>query len=293
MKQTMMEKLDYFYDGSYRFIYGHFGALLINLSHGYRRGQSPIIVYSMPKVGSTSMQTSLLKHRIWSYQVHQIQDVSVYPYKIKYPVDMKFYRRWIRAWRLQHRYWTAKGLDEKFIKPKRFTKIITLVRDPITRNMSKFFDDPWRLVDGQDVGTLSQDKLIDLFLNKHNHQGVFKWFDREFKAGLGIDVYQYPFPYEQGYQRIKQDCFDVLVLRVELDDALKEKAIADFLDIPTFNLTRKYEGETRVHGPRYREFKEKIRLPQSYLDMMCDAKYTRHFYSSDEIEQMRQRWSRD
>jgi hypothetical protein len=60
------------------------------------------------------------------------------------------------------------------------------------------------------------------------------WFDDEFNKILGIDVYDYDFPYTLGYLTIRVGSYEVLILRCELADSVKINCISEFLDIDNF-----------------------------------------------------------
>ena len=49
-------------------------------------------------------------------------------------------------------------------------------------------------------------------------------------------------------------------------------------------------GSAKVYAPLYKEFKNSIVLPESYVDRMYTSKYMRHFYSEEEIARFREKW---
>ncbi len=99
------------------------------------------------------------------------------------------------------------------------------------------------------------------------------------KETLNIDVYQYPFSQENGYLSIGQDNFDLLIIKVELDDASKEKAIAKFLGLDSFRIIRANVAQNKNYAKTYQDFIQMLKLPESYINTMCNSKYTKHFYS--------------
>lgn len=77
--------------------------------------------------------------------------------------------------------------------PKDKVKIISLIRDPVSRDISHFFQGfslEYRLRD--DVGA-SVYEGIDAHLKENAKVGdwgwIFEWFNKEIKNVLGIDVY--------------------------------------------------------------------------------------------------------
>lgn len=239
----------------------------------------PIIVYQMGKVGSSSVQESL--HRCGYkpvYHLHRMNPAHIQRIRAEYaqknqpPPDDSL----------------GEKLYAEIIQSRRPAHFITLVREPIGRNISAYFQNLTRF----SASSVSIDAQIDAFLRDYPHDVPLTWFDDEVKPVLGIDVYSEIFPLEKGWIRFQNGPFELLLLRIELEDALKEKVIRDFIQRPDFKLINANAAESKEYADRYREFTHTIRLPESYIEKMCSAKYTRHFYSADEIEKIRAKWTR-
>ncbi|MDH3717650.1 MAG: putative capsular polysaccharide synthesis family protein, partial [Planctomycetota bacterium] len=128
------------------------------------------------------------------------------------------------------------------------------------------------------------------FLNDYLHSRPLTWFDVELKSTLGIDVYEHSFPKEAGYLAVSRENVDLLVLKCELSDALKEQAISRFLGIDDFTITRSNVTARKATARTYEEFTKAIQLPDSYIDTMYGSKYAQHFYGEQELAQFRHRW---
>ncbi len=247
------------------------------------RKQTPVLIYQMGKVGSSSVYSSFptRKHPL-AVHLHRLHDGL-----IQEKIDS------LRAAGLPvaAHYDHGKAVFRRVIQRNRRCKVITLVREPIGRNMSFFFERFAELVGVRFAdSTHSVDQLIDIFLQ---HEGVLDrsaWFDTEFLPSLGIDVYLHPFPQDSGHTRITSGNCEILLLQVELDDRLKEQCIAEFLDDPDFRLGSANIGANKEYALAYQEFKSTIVLPESYIHRMLDSRYTRHFYSDAQIEVIRHRW---
>jgi hypothetical protein len=193
----------------------------------------------------------------------------------------------------------ARGLDGKK------WKIITLTREPVGRNISTFFenldvesrDDGRRYTiqsDYYDFETVVDiddlDELVQLFLTRMNHDRPLEFFDEDLKSVFGIDVYASEFPKSKGYRIYEENHAEVLLIRLEdLNDCARD-AFKEFLDIEGFTLVTTNVGGAKVYAPLYKRLRETIVLPQSYVDRMYDSKYTRHFYTQEEIAGFRARW---
>jgi hypothetical protein len=83
-----------------------------------------------------------------------------------------------------------------------------------------------------------------------------------------------------------------LILKCEMDNSKKQEYISTFLNIEGFSIANYNVGSKKVYASVYKDFKKNIQLPESYIRKMMTAKYTRHFYSEDEIKKIENRWSR-
>jgi hypothetical protein len=186
----------------------------------------------------------------------------------------------------------AEMIYRSYVKPKRRLKVITLVREPVANNISMFFQVLGQYL-GPDVEPLScdTDKLIDAFIDKYMHSRPLTWLDAEIKTHFGIDIFQHPFPIEQGYTTITQANVSLLVLRCDLDDRTKAQAIADFIGLDEFEIVRSNVASEKDYASPYAKFKQRIVIPPALLDQMYESKFARHFYSRDERDLFRKRWS--
>ena len=171
-------------------------------------------------------------------------------------------------------------------------QVITLVREPVANNISMFFELLGRYI-ATDIESsdCDIDELIGIFIKNYMHSRPLTWLDAEIKTNFDIDIFQHPFPVDRGYTVISSGRTSLLVLRCELDDQKKAQAIADFLDLDEFEIVRTNVASEKSYARQYAEFKQHIRIPPALLDQMYNSKFARHFYSSEEREQFRARWS--
>lgn len=147
----------------------------------------------------------------------------------------------------------GKFLYNKIIAPKEQVKIISLTREPIGRNVAAFFHNFERETGKKyEQSNFTPQELRDIFINFFPHSIPLDWFDNHFKPFLGIDVYEYPFPKEQGYLRINKDNVDLLILKLETSDSVKEKVITEFLGLKEFKLVRTNVGEDKNYRDMYK-----------------------------------------
>jgi len=244
----------------------------------------PIIIYQMGKVGSSSILRSLGASGYKPYHIHYLN-----PERLR-QIESTYLSK-------QHNLPLHISTSRKLIKNRTFEspncRVISLVREPISRNMSAFFENKKLFTHNfSQIEQKSINAYIKNFLSNYPHNVPLVWFDNELKGQLGIDVYAYSFPQADGYSIIKKDNIRLLILKLEISDESKKRALTEFLDISEISLQRANVGAKKDYADIYKSFLERIRLPEEYIDRMCTSKYTRHFYSDKEIEQIRYKWGR-
>ena len=118
-----------------------------------------------------------------------------------------------------------------------------------------------------------------------------EWFDKWVKPLLGIDVFATPFP-PDGIAAYANKNIKLLVMRSENSDAEKSQAIKNFMGLPSLQIVNTNIGKEKVYAPLYEDFKNKAILPFGYIERMCQSQYFNHFYSKEEIEASRKKWSK-
>lgn len=132
-----------------------------------------------------------------------------------------------------------KGIDIKKLK------IVTLVREPVARNISAFFqnvDLSFSDFNCQDVDPVEIEALIENFLQIYPHETPLAWFDTQIKSVFGIDVFASNFPKSKGYKIYKADHPDMLLMRLENINECSQEAFKEFLGIERFVLLSDNRG---------------------------------------------------
>ncbi|MDC8005764.1 putative capsular polysaccharide synthesis family protein [Aureisphaera galaxeae] len=235
-----------------------------------------ILVYTMGKVGSTSIYYSLkrkFKGRVLF--THRMIEKNIEAY------NKAFIKNNIKPHRSKVGELVLKKMASKNIK------IISLVREPIGRNISDFFQDlPVYLKNHRMIDGMEPSDIHSQFLQNYPHKIPLRWFDEEFKETTGIDVFNTPFNKEEKYIVLKEGNVEALVLRVDLDDEKKEKIIGEFLEIDHFHLERRNTASSKPYSQAYNSFKEYCKFNDDYVTNMLKSKYCTHFYSELEISEL-------
>jgi len=174
-------------------------------------------------------------------------------------------------------------------------KVITLVRDPVARGVSAFFENIELHIDDfsrrHAAGEISMDDIAREFLSRSPDLPL-NWLDAEIRDVFGIDVYASEFPKAEGYKIYAHGSVDLLLLKLELLDTCCVEAFDEFLGITGFELCNDNVAENKYYRDIYRGFREQIAIPREQLDRMYASRFVRHFYSEEEIAAFRRKWSR-
>lgn len=247
----------------------------------------PVLVYTAPKVASTAVTEALRAAGQSVFHVHMIS-----------PDSMRALREAMRRRGLARMKWDGLGLEDignaiaaELIEPRRPARVVSLVRDPVARNVSFYFetlDVLWQTERAHE--RVPVERLLAEFHERFLHERGVDWFDNEFEPVLGLDVYEHPFPHEQGYQRINSGPYEVLIMRHDLDDRVKERCLAELVGAPSVSLTPRNVGAQKPYADVYREFLRRVELPEGYVRRLLDSKYARHFYGPEELARFRAKW---
>ena len=233
-----------------------------------------VLIYQMGKVGSTSLEVSLINarhfHTLYSNHPCKVHDTR----RRKHPV----------SWVLKL---FGNALKRALIRRRGRVKIISLVREPYGRNVSMFFQDlPLWMSEYQDVVRFDSrnegpEFLFEAFENAYDHFYFDRWFDRELKRLTGIDIFEHPFDKERGYEVIRRGKYEVLLLKLEKLEKAHE-AIEAFVGY-RFDMQDANRGERKWYACLYDDFKKKYRPSEAHLTKLYLTKTVRHFYSEEEV----------
>lgn len=268
-----------------------------------------IIIYQMGKVGSTSILHSLqaIDSIPAVFQVHTLSDKGINEMENRYWGNTPTIIRRSLLPETTHVY-VSHSLKSRLSKnPDSKWKIITLVRDPIARNVSEFFysvdttkNDP-HIPDfyaRYRSGNINVSELIDRFLERFSEGSdeytvPLNWFDREFPNVIGFDIYSIEFPRQKGFNIIHSDKYDILILKLEWLKTCFSKAFHEFLGLQNFDLVTKNTASQKAYYPIYKKFLQEVDLPYQYVSRIYNSKYVQHFYTAREIEKFVKRWNKN
>ncbi len=242
-----------------------------------------VLIYQMGKVASSSVRATLT--RLDNLEI-------IYTHRLSYAYAKQLnLRKKSLGWQLVSlEPSTIKDLHASVSTESRL-KIITLIREPIGRNISAFFQVLDAITGIKNAySKLTIVELMGIFLKQYPHEIPLIWFDQELKAALGIDVYNTPFPKNKGVMIIKEGRYEVLVMRHDLNDGLKQQSMETFLGVKPIAMRRDNISTDKPYNAVYGIFKESIKLSDQYITQLLESDYARHFYSKKERVLIRKKW---
>jgi hypothetical protein len=260
------------------------------------RGRESVVVYQMGKVGSSTIVASLRAQnpRRQIHHVHTLTRKGIADAEAVYHAIERNTGENVTA-RSRH-LWSSRYLRTRMQRPLQGEKwkIITLVREPIARNLSSFFqtiDYPLpNFMARYEAGELSLDTVREVFLQQFDHGQVLRWLDEEVQRALGINVYTEDFPQARGYQIYAGEQCDLLLLKLEKLNECAAQAMHEFLGIEDFTLIKTNVAREKEYADAYRRLRNQLQLPDYYIRTIYASQYMRHFYSRAEIAEFTAKW---
>ena len=247
-----------------------------------RRTEDPVVVFCMSKTASSAIVRAVrdaVPRPV--YKIHLLLPANVARVEAQY----RRTDRYARPRHILH----ASHLQRHLPTPEHPWLVVTIVREPVMRSLSDFFQSGRRQGRLGDVATTT-----DLFRRFATTEGIPRtvdWFDRELEPSLGIDVYAHPFDPAVGYGLIETPSVRLLLLRQESLD-VAPAALGQFLGLPhALALERENEGASKEYSDLYSSIRRDVRLPSTTLDLAYASRFARHFYSPEELDGFRSRWT--
>jgi hypothetical protein len=172
-----------------------------------------------------------------------------------------------------------------FTRPQRCL-YISLVRDPIARNLSAFFETlherPEEIRECTDP-----DELFQHFMNLYDHTIPLSWFDREFRDQLGVDVYAEGFDKQKKFKWLKAK--RTVIFRTDCPDEVKGEVLSEILDREIV-VRRGNDGDDKEYADLYKGVKGKARYSRDFVKTAFSSRFARHFWTVPERDAMIAKW---
>ena len=184
------------------------------------------------------------------------------------------------------------GGEEKYVREiikKSSGKVITLVREPIARQISLL----WHYWGKRGEKFLKEFHSLEELERKFyspDNENEFEWYNNVFQKVMDINIYDHPFNRDLGYTIIEENGIQVLLLKLEKMNSLK-RVIGDFLDEADFELINRNVAEYKNYRYAYQNYLEHVKIPLETWEYYYNGnKYMDYFYSENEKKQFYKRW---
>ncbi len=233
------------------------------------------IVYTMGKVGSSSISTSIKSAGLHCLDVHFLNEQRICNILQSYfeDPDVEIVPQHIIESLIAH---------NALVKQGRM-KVVTLVRNPIMRNISAVF---------QNLPPRHNDDFDEILkrLQKYGTKTPDNWFRRDFIPTTGIDIFSAKVDPTSDHFRFSSDKADVLMLKLEAPDDRKEELLRQFVGA-NVTLERANEARNKGYYEVYKKITEDPNIVRSTFVQDClKLKYFNKLYSRDDAALLRDRY---
>jgi hypothetical protein len=241
---------------------------------------TPVLLWQMGKVGSTSIWDALQQAGVRPIQLHVLDPARISRI-VREHED--------RGFAPPDHIVDAKRLQALIANPNQKFRIISLVRDPVARNLSALFES-WDVYPPSCSEADGLAALAEWFVMNFDYS-VLKWFDHEIAAGVGVDVYSQPFDHARKSLVIETDRVKMLILRKEDSQHEKERNLEDFLQVSGLHLGFSNTSESKPIAPLWKTMKSSAKISSILADIVYNSQLVRHFYTPEEITAFRIPWT--
>lgn len=250
----------------------------------------PVLVFQMGRVGSRTIVESLARHDKAPetiHHLHHLQGLEAIQETLGPPTATNQPQRTYLS--------RAIAIRDRLLDDDRRWGVITMVRDPVARNLSMFF---YRMRDDRPdthrrltAGELGVEELTHEFLENFPHAEPQRWVEEQLLGFFGIDILDHEFPRADGSLILGHDRIELLVLRCEDLPTTAGRALGSFLGTHEVAVTSMNTGAGQPYGAAYRDFLARLLLPVAYVDDLYRTRLASHFYDRRELDAFRRRWT--
>ncbi len=257
-----------------------------------------ILIYQYGRVASTSVYTSVLDANLGHpvYHVHTLSADRASKWIQKARQNKEKIDRNIIVGKL-----LGDIISNSSANPRQTPwKIICIFREPISVIISLHFLNP----KGPFAELLAKhgnscpDRVLKYFQDLFNRDDpagwlLTRWCDDVFFEETGINVYDYGFNVDQGFAILRENKFEILLLRFEdLTNAFKQGAARFFeKEEQQFNLAHSHIHKSDEYQDVHDYVKLHLKLPIGTCEKIYSTKFFNHFYSKATIEMLVAKWS--
>jgi hypothetical protein len=233
------------------------------------RKKVDVIVYTMGKVGSSTASKSIRAAGLTCPDVHALEPGRICTLLQSYFADaeLEAIPEHIAASLMAHN--AIRRATGK-------VKIVTLIRNPIVRNISAVFQN----LPANYAG--SPDKILRR-LQGYATRVPDHWFEVDFIPVTGIDVFSQNVDSRATHYHFENDRFDVLLIKLETPDETKQKLMSEFLGTK-IEIDRANEAKNKWYYDVYKDIvSDPASIRNSFVQECLELKYYKKFYPTENL----------
>lgn len=240
----------------------------------WRRADQVVLVHTMGKVGSKALAAAIESAALPGVEVfhsHRLIDHRN-PEVIIERQGLAPRRTW----------YVSSKLAARVAERTKPCVVLSVVRDPMERNVSGFFQTIERyLPDRRPLRPgephPSAEQLVELFIERYPHDAVTRWAERELGTHFGVDPYEHPFDRDRGYGIIEQPPVTIGIARHDLFPGAAEAMLRDTMGLARVELPRRNTTDGKHVGSLVRDFNAALVVPDDLIDRVYSSRYAQHF----------------
>lgn len=251
---------------------------------------APIIILTPGKTGSSSIYNSLKKqlpnpvfqlHNLSENEIEKLKRIHLNSDRKSLPLHLII----------------SENLNKRLKKYKGKLYIVTIVREPISREISSFMQNINFIKNSIERNNLSIDiEMASNILSKSLENNVGdkfeKWFKKEIESSFSINVFMKSFDHSANFMIFRNGRYNLLLMKMETMDKIFSKAISKLFSTSiSIYLKRDNVGEKKYYSSDYSELKRHIKIDNKILKEVINSRYMKHFYSENEINYFKNKWS--
>lgn len=237
------------------------------------------LIYTMSKVGSSSVYYSLKKKFPYKeiHHIHFLGNTWLESFKSGHPI-------------FNNNIKNADALFKLLDKRKWNIKIVSLVRDPIARDISGIFQTWEHLFDVKDVSSLTPIEIVEHFRTAEFSYSQ-NWFETDFKEFTGLNVFENSFDATKGYEIYFNSKASILILQLEQLNNIYNQALNEFIGFGYYKLQKENVTSSRASGELNAAVKKLLKFPRKKLEDIYQSPYIKTFYNESQVDKFVNRWA--
>jgi hypothetical protein len=258
----------------------------IRLSKIFKNSKEIVLIYTIGKVGSSSVYDSLRKNKKFGLPVFHVHSLAA----SRITEQKEYYRNSERG-SIPFHLIQSSVLSELLANYTGKIYIISLVREPLNRELSSLFQDSFNFSSSinlieSDMESVIENKLQALLKNLPEDE----WFSNELEKVFGFNIYKMPFDINKGYQIEVKNDVTLAFIKLESLRKIFPQAMTDLFK-RDYNLTLSDSNiaDDKFYNDAYKEIRKRINFTESEINHFIKTDFMQKFYE-DQKDAIRKRW---